>query len=97
MPPIRLEVSDGTSSARKLRKVAAYAAARQINADVGVSPGQGDGEQKRDKSRLLGCVHMTTAGLQKTGLIDKAAMCAFDPLCPTPVQPLTPEDIRAGR
>lgn len=33
MSPIRLEVSDGTSSARKLPKVAAYAAARQINAN----------------------------------------------------------------
>ncbi len=42
-------------------------------------------------------VHKTAAGLHKAGLVDKATMREFDALCLTPVEPLTPDEIRALR
>ena len=46
---------------------------------------------------ILGSVHKAAAGLHKAGLVDKATMREFDALCLTPVEPLTPEEIRALR
>src|SRR5437879_4196858 len=42
-------------------------------------------------------VRETAVGLHKAGLVDKATMREFDALCLTPVEPLTPEQIRALR
>ena len=41
--------------------------------------------------------HKADARLDKAGLIDKATMREFDALCLTPIEPLTPEEIRALR
>ena len=49
------------------------------------------------ESGILASVHKTAAGLHKAGLVDKATMREFDALCLTPVEPLTPEEIRALR
>jgi putative transcriptional regulator len=46
---------------------------------------------------ILASVHKTAVGLHKAGLVDKATMREFDALCLTPVEPLTPEEIRALR
>ena len=46
---------------------------------------------------ILASVHKTAASLHKAGLVDKATMREFDALCLTPVEPLTPEEIRALR
>jgi putative transcriptional regulator len=46
---------------------------------------------------ILASIHKTAAGLHKGGLVDKATMREFDALCLTPVEPLTPEEIRALR
>ena len=46
---------------------------------------------------ILASVHKTAVGLHKAGLVDKATMREFDALCLTPVEPLTPEQIRALR
>ena len=47
------------------------------------------------KSTILTSVRKTASGLRKAGLVDKATMREFDVLCLTPVEPLTPEEIRA--
>ena len=46
---------------------------------------------------VLTSAHTAAAGLDKAGLIDKATMREFDTLCLTPVEPLTPTEIRALR
>ena len=48
-------------------------------------------------SGILASVHETAAGLHRVGALDKATMREFDALCLTPVQPLSPEEIRALR
>ena len=48
-------------------------------------------------SPILASVHATAAGLYKAGLFDRTTMREFDSLCLTPVEPLTPEEIRALR
>lgn len=53
--------------------------------------------KNRDEGRILASVHKTAAGLHKAGLMDKATMREFDALCLTPVEPLTPVEIRALR
>lgn len=53
--------------------------------------------KRRAESGILTSVHKTAAGLRKAGLVDKATMREFDALCLTPVEPLTPEEIRALR
>jgi len=53
--------------------------------------------KKRVDSGVLASVHETAAGLHEIGLIDKTTMRAFDGLCLTPLEPLTPEEIRAIR
>ena len=54
-------------------------------------------KSKRTDSGILASVHETAAGLHKVGVIDKATMREFDALCLTPVQPLSPEEIRSLR
>ncbi len=49
------------------------------------------------ESGILVSVHKTGTGLHKAGLADKATMREFDALCLTPVESLTPEEIRALR
>lgn len=49
------------------------------------------------ESGILASVHKTATGLHRAGLMDKATMREFDVLCLTPVEPLTPEEIRALR
>ncbi len=46
---------------------------------------------------ILGTVRKTAAGLRRAGVIDKATMREFDALCLTPVTPMAPEEIKAGR
>src|SRR5206468_7571028 len=52
---------------------------------------------KRAETNILASVHETVTGLHKAGVIDKATMREFDALCLTPVEPLTPDQIRAIR
>ncbi len=54
-------------------------------------------KKRRIDSGILASVHETAAGLHKVGVIDKATMREFDALCLTPVQPLSPGEIRALR
>ena len=49
------------------------------------------------QSRILANVHKTATGLHKAGVIDKATMREFDALCLTPVEQLSPAEIRALR
>ena len=49
------------------------------------------------KSDALAAVHETATGLHRAGLLDRAMMREFDALCLTPVEPLSPEEIRALR
>lgn len=53
--------------------------------------------KNRVEGGILASVHKTATGLHKAGLMDKATMREFDALCLTPVEPLTPEEIRALR
>jgi putative transcriptional regulator len=46
---------------------------------------------------VLDTVHETASGLHAAGLIGKATMREFDALCLTPVEPMTPADIRKLR
>lgn len=53
--------------------------------------------RKKVETGVLRSVHETARGLRRAGVIDKATMREFDALCLTPVQPLSPEEIRAIR
>lgn len=53
--------------------------------------------KRKTESGVLASVHKTAAGLHKAGLMDKATMREFDALRLAPVEPLTPEEIRALR
>jgi len=55
------------------------------------------GKPARYRSRLLAAVHETAKGLNRAGVMDKETMYRFDVMCLTPVQPLTPKQIRALR
>lgn len=46
------------------------------------------------KSDALAAVHETALGLHDAGVMDKRTLKAFDAMCLTPVEPLTPEEIR---
>jgi putative transcriptional regulator len=48
-------------------------------------------------SAILTSVHKSATGLHRAGLVDKATMREFDALCLTPVERLSPEEIRALR
>jgi putative transcriptional regulator len=54
-------------------------------------------KHKKGESSILSSVHETALGLHRAGLIEKATMREFDALCLTPVEALTPEEIRALR
>src|SRR5271156_2745055 len=49
---------------------------------------------RKAENGILASVHRTAAGLHKAGLVDKATMREFDALCLTPVEPLSPAEIR---
>lgn len=51
----------------------------------------------RHRSKALAAVHETAAGLRRLELIDAATMREFDAMCLTPVEKLTPNEIRALR
>ncbi|HEY4168372.1 MAG TPA: DNA-binding transcriptional regulator [Reyranella sp.] len=52
---------------------------------------------RRYRSDALAAVHETVAGLREAGVIDRRSMKAFDDLCLTPIEPLTPAQIRRLR
>src|ERR1700690_4319024 len=52
---------------------------------------------KQYRSNLMASIHETAEGLTSAGVMDKRTLREFDALCLTPVQPLTPEEIRALR
>jgi putative transcriptional regulator len=52
---------------------------------------------KRHKSDALAAVHETALGLEEAGVLSRRSMRAFDAMCLTPVEPLSPEQIRAIR
>ena len=52
---------------------------------------------RRYRSDALAAVHETAAGLREAGVIDRRSMKAFDELCLTPIEPLTPVQIRRIR
>ncbi len=52
---------------------------------------------KQYRSDALAAVHETAAGLAEADLLDKQTMKAFDEMCLTPVEALSPEEIRAIR
>lgn len=49
------------------------------------------------RSDALASIHETMEALHKVGAIDKQTMREFDETCLTPVEPLSPEAIRALR
>ena len=49
------------------------------------------------KSGALATVHETALGLTEAGVMAKRTMRAFDELCLTPVEHMTPEEIRELR
>ncbi len=52
---------------------------------------------KRYKGDALAAVHETALGLTDAGVMAKRTMRAFDEMCLTPVEAMTPEEIRALR
>jgi putative transcriptional regulator len=52
---------------------------------------------KRHRTDALAAIHETAAGLAGAGVMSKTTLRAFDALCLTPVEPLSPEQIRAIR
>ena len=49
------------------------------------------------KSEALAAVHETALGLHEAGVMNKPIMKTFDEMCLTPVEELTPEQIRQIR
>lgn len=52
---------------------------------------------KQYKSDALAAVHETALGLHEAGVMDKRTLKAFDEMCLTPVEALTPAEIREIR
>jgi len=52
---------------------------------------------KKYRSEAFAAIHETMEGLNEAGAIDKQTMREFDEACLTPVQVLTPEEIRQIR
>ncbi|MBK1621832.1 DNA-binding transcriptional regulator [Lamprobacter modestohalophilus] len=52
---------------------------------------------KQYRSDAMASIHETMEALQEVGAIDKQTMREFDDACLTPVEPLSPEAIRALR
>ena len=53
--------------------------------------------RKKYRSKAMAAVHETMEALHKVGAVDKQTMRHFDDACLTPVQPLSPKQIRALR
>ena len=53
--------------------------------------------KKQYKSSAMAAVHETAEDLHAAGLMPARTLREFDALCLTPVQPLTPQEIRALR
>jgi putative transcriptional regulator len=51
----------------------------------------------KGENGILRSVHQTATGLHKAHVIDKATMREFDALCLTPVESMSPGEIRALR
>ena len=49
------------------------------------------------RSEVLAAVHETAHGMTEAGVMSKLTMRAFDEMCLTPVEEMSPEDIRALR
>ena len=52
---------------------------------------------KQYQNEIMASIHETALGLNDAGLITKQTMKAFDEMCLTPVEELTPDQIRAIR
>lgn len=52
---------------------------------------------KKYKSDVFASIHETASDMFESGAIDKTTMRQFDETCLTPVQPLSPEEIRQLR
>ena len=52
---------------------------------------------KQYKSEALAAAHETALGLTEAGVMTRRTMRAFDEMCLTPVEDMTPEEIRAIR
>ena len=52
---------------------------------------------RRNKSDAIAAVHETAQGLRDAGVMAKHTMKAFDEMCLTPVEEMTPEKIRELR
>ncbi len=52
---------------------------------------------RKTETGILATVHRSVAGLHRAGVVDKATMREFDALCLTPVERMSPEEIRALR
>ena len=52
---------------------------------------------KQNRNEIMASVHETALGLNEAGLLTKQTMKAFDEMCLTPVEELTPDQIRAIR
>jgi putative transcriptional regulator len=53
--------------------------------------------KKQYRSSLMASLHEAAEGLSAAGVMDKRTMREFDDLCLTPVQALTPKEIRELR
>jgi len=53
--------------------------------------------RKQYRSNAMASVHETAAGLHDAGVMNKQTMKAFDEMCLTPVETLSPEQIREIR
>ncbi|CBL47197.1 Predicted transcriptional regulator [gamma proteobacterium HdN1] len=53
--------------------------------------------EKKYKSDAFAAIHETVEALHEIGAVDKQTMREFDDACLTPVQVLSPEEIRALR
>jgi len=49
---------------------------------------------KQYRNEIMAAIHETALGLNDEGLLDKQTMKAFNEVCLTPVEALTPEQIR---
>jgi putative transcriptional regulator len=50
--------------------------------------------RKQYQNDMMAAVHETALGLNDAGLLDKQTMKSFDDLCLTPVEALSPDQIR---
>ncbi|MBZ0254974.1 DNA-binding transcriptional regulator [bacterium] len=53
--------------------------------------------RKTYKSKILGAIHETAIDLYESEVMNKQTLREFDEMCLTPVEPLTPDDIKAIR